>query len=48
MIWPNGKYIKYNNNFSEVISKKGNIFKLKDIGEEKEYYLIGNTLMVVS
>ena len=40
--WENGKYIKVDGIFSEVISRKGNIFKIKYIGDTEEYWLIGN------
>jgi hypothetical protein len=34
------KYIKCDNRFSEIISKKGNVWKLKDMGIDKIYYLV--------
>jgi hypothetical protein len=34
------KYIFCDDRFSEVISKKGNVWKLKDIGKDKIYYLV--------
>jgi hypothetical protein len=36
--WDN--HIKCDDRFSEVISKKGNVWKLKDIGKDKIYYLV--------
>ncbi len=36
----NGKYILADGRFSEVVSKKGNIWKLKDVGKKNEYYLV--------
>ena len=36
----NEDYILADGRFSEVISKRGNIWKLKDIGKIKEYYLV--------
>ena len=36
----NGTHIFCDNRFSEVISKKGNVWKLKDINKNNEYYLI--------
>jgi hypothetical protein len=36
--WDN--HIKCDNRFSEVISKKGNVWKLKDICKDKIYYLV--------
>jgi len=40
MTWQNGKYIKADDRFSEVISKKGNVWKLKDVNKNNEYYLV--------
>jgi hypothetical protein len=34
------KYILCDDRFSEVISKKGNVWKLKNIGKDKIYYLV--------
>ena len=34
------KYIKCDNRFSEIISKKGNVWELKDIGKDFTYYLV--------
>jgi hypothetical protein len=34
------KYILCDDRFSEVISKKGNVWKLKDIGKDFTYYLV--------
>ncbi len=36
----NGDYIFCDDRFSEVITKKGNVWKLKDIHKNNEYYLI--------
>lgn len=36
----NGKYIKCDGIFTEVISKKKNIYKVKQINQEKEFFLI--------
>jgi len=36
----NGEYILADGRFSQVISKKGNIWKLKDIGKKNEYFLV--------
>jgi hypothetical protein len=40
--WGKGKgdYIFCDDRFSEVISKKGNIWKLKDVNKNNEYYLV--------
>ena len=40
--WRNNKYIKCDGIFNEVISHHGNIYKVKDIGRTKEYYLVGD------
>ena len=42
MKWGKGKgeYIFCDNRFSEVISKKGDVWKLKDVNKKNEYYLI--------
>jgi len=50
--WMNGKYIKADGIFSEVINKKGNIYKIRKIGQKEISYLVtdgekfahGNTL----
>ena len=38
--WQGGKYIKSDGIFSEVLHKRGNVFKIKQIGKPKEYYLV--------
>ena len=42
--WGNGKgsYILVDDRFSEVISQKHNIWKLKDIGKSNKYYLVSD------
>jgi len=35
-----GTHILCDGRFSEVISKKGNVWKLKDVGKNNEYYLV--------
>jgi hypothetical protein len=40
--WENERYIKCDDRFSEVISKKHNIWKLKDIGKNDIYYLVSD------
>lgn len=40
--WRNGKYIKCDGIFNEVVSHHGNVYKVKDIGKTKEYYLVGD------
>ncbi len=38
--WGNGKYIFCDDRFSEVITQKGNVWKLKDVNKNNEYYLV--------
>lgn len=38
--WQNGKYILADDRFSEVVSQKGNVYKLKDVNKENYYYLV--------
>ena len=40
--WENGKYIKVDGIFTEVLHKKGNIYKVRNLNSFKEYYLITN------
>jgi len=40
LVWQNGKYVKADGIFTEVISKKGNVYKVKKIHSQKEFYLI--------
>ncbi|SEA59665.1 hypothetical protein SAMN05192529_13153, partial [Arachidicoccus rhizosphaerae] len=42
--WGKGKgdYIYCDGRFSEVISKKGNIWELKDLGKNNRYYLVSD------
>ena len=40
MSWQNGKYILVDGEFNEVISKRGFVYKVKQIGKVKEYYLV--------
>jgi len=42
--WQNGKYIMVDDIFTEVISKRGNIYKVKKLNESKEFYLITDGL----
>ena len=41
-IWKNHKYIKCDGIFNVVVSHHGNVYKVKDIGRTKEYYLVGD------
>ena len=38
--WQNGKYIKIDGIFTEILSKKGNIYKVKKLNNPKEFFLI--------
>src|SRR5262249_44177929 len=38
----NGTHIFCDNRFSEVISKKGNVWKLKDVNKSNQYFLISD------
>ena len=38
--WENGKFIKVDGIFTEVVHKKGNIYKVKNLNSFKEYYLV--------
>jgi len=40
--WSNGKYIRVDELFTEVVSHKGNVWKVKRIGDDKEFYLISD------
>jgi len=38
--WQNGKYIKCDELFCEVVQKKGNAFRVKEIGNSKKFYVV--------
>ena len=40
LFWCNGKYVKADGIFTEVISKKGRVYTIKNIGSDKHYYLV--------
>ena len=40
MTWQDGKYIKVDGIFSELISHKGNIYRTRQIGKERVEYLV--------
>jgi len=42
LFWQNGKYIKVDGIFTEVISHKGNLYKVKELNSSKEFYLVTN------
>ena len=37
-----GKYIKVDGIFTEVISKKGNVYKVKKLNEKEEFFIVGD------
>jgi hypothetical protein len=40
--WQNEKYIKVDGIFTEVLNKKGNVWKVKKVNTKKEFYLISD------
>jgi hypothetical protein len=40
--WQNGKYIKADGIFTEVIHRRGNVYKVKRMNDTKEWYLVTN------
>jgi hypothetical protein len=40
LFWQNGKYVSADRMLTEVVSKKGNIYKVKKIHSTKEFYLV--------
>ena len=42
LFWQNGKYVSADNILTEVLSKKGNIYKVKKIHSDKEFWLVTN------
>jgi hypothetical protein len=42
LVWLEGKYIKVDGIFTEVINKKGNVYKVKKLNSSKEFYLVTN------
>jgi len=42
--WKDGKYISADGMFTEVICKKGNVYKVKKLNEYKEFYLVTDGL----
>ena len=39
--WQKGKYIKVDGMFCEVVSHRNNVYKVKNIGENNIYYIVG-------
>ena len=42
MFWQNGKYVSADSILTEVLSKKGNAFKVRKISSTKEFWLVSN------
>ena len=42
LVWQDGKYIKADGIFTEVISKKGGAYRVKKVHSQKEFYLVTN------
>ena len=42
LFWKDGKYVLADGIFTEVISKKGRVYEVRDIGSGKTYYLVTN------
>ena len=40
--WESGKYIQADGMFVEVLSKKGNVYKVRKIGNTKEFWLVSD------
>ena len=40
LVWDNGKYIKADGIFTEVVSKRGKVYRVRKIGEESIFYLV--------
>ena len=40
LTWRDGKYIQADGIFTEVVSKKGRVYTVKNIGSDKHYYLV--------
>ena len=40
LTWDNGKYVMADGIFTEVVSKKGNVYRVKRIHDKKEFYLV--------
>ena len=38
--WQNGKFLKIDNILSEILLKRGNVYKIKIVGQFKESYLV--------
>ena len=40
LFWQDGKYIKADGIFTEVVNKKGNVYRVKKVHSQKEFYLV--------
>src|ERR1019366_8154379 len=40
LVWKDGKYVKADGMFTEVVNKKGNVYRVKKIHSQKEFYLV--------
>jgi len=40
LFWQDGKYVSADGIFTEVISKRGNVYKVKKVNSNKEFYLV--------
>lgn len=40
--WQGGKYIKCDGIFAEVLQKRGNVYKVKQFGNDKQFYVVTN------
>ena len=40
IVWPCGRYIKADGIFTEIVSKRGNVYKVRRIASDKVFYLV--------
>ncbi len=40
LFWKDGKFVKADGIFTEVVSKKGNVYRVKKLHSQKEFYLV--------
>ena len=40
--WQDGKYVMVDGMFTEVLHRRGNVYKVKSLGKAKEFYLVSN------
>ncbi len=41
-LWQDGKYVSADEIFTEVVSKKGNVYKVKKLHSQKEFFLVSD------